>query len=207
MELDRFSLIKYICWGGGGKIYEVKSSQREKNEKATCSLKEDKRNLCDWRYLIISVTGSLWIPSWCSGIFVTLSRYILAVIIQDKLAILIYSRGNWGLGKSNDWLKDKQPGWDRAMQVVIFFCLYSARSFHVSIMCCNWWVHFSQTAHMQQCCGSHLRGWRHSSVPAYRETSGNCCLEHRLSPDWCGTYRVISQDISLLYPVSRCLSL
>lgn len=33
MELHRFSLIKqHICWGGGGKIYEVKSSQREKNE-------------------------------------------------------------------------------------------------------------------------------------------------------------------------------
>lgn len=86
-----------------------------------CSLKEDKRNLCDWRYLIISVTGSLWIPSRCSGIFVTLSRCILAVIIQDKLSILIYSRGNWGLGKSNDWLKDKQPGWDRAMHMVVFF--------------------------------------------------------------------------------------
>lgn len=60
MELDRFSLIKYhICWGGSGKIYEVKSSQREKNEKARCSMKEDKRNLCDWRNLIISVTGSI----------------------------------------------------------------------------------------------------------------------------------------------------
>lgn len=88
------------------------------------SLKEDKRNLCDWRYLIISVTGSIWIPSRCSGIFVMWSHFILAVMIQDKFAILIDGRGNWGLEMSNDWLKDKQSDWDRVMkymQVVVFF--------------------------------------------------------------------------------------
>ena len=56
MELDRFSLIKqHMCWGGGRKIYEVKSNQREKNEMTMCSMKED---ICSWRHLIISATLS-----------------------------------------------------------------------------------------------------------------------------------------------------
>ena len=66
MELDRLGLIKqHICWGGGGKIHEVKSSQREKNETAVCSMKED---ICDWRYLIMYATLSTQIPNVCSGI-------------------------------------------------------------------------------------------------------------------------------------------
>lgn len=39
VDLDRFSLItEHICWGGGRKIYEVKSSQREKNEIDMCNM-------------------------------------------------------------------------------------------------------------------------------------------------------------------------
>lgn len=57
MKLDRFSLIKqHICWGGVGKIYEAKWCQREKNEIAVRSTKENKWKLCDLSYLITSVS-------------------------------------------------------------------------------------------------------------------------------------------------------
>lgn len=156
-----------------------------------CTLKEDKRNLCNWRYLITSVTRSIWIPSRRSGIFVTLAHFILVVIIQDKLTILIYSRGNWGFGEVKRLTSGQTARLRQSHESHAGGFFLPAFKVHTLSVFCNWWVHFSQIAHTWLCCGSHLKGWRHCIVPTYRETSGSSWLEHRLFPDWWGTYRVI----------------